>query len=77
MTEEAGLSGAGSTVLPGRVIGRDALVGAGATVTKDVLDASIVVGCPAQPAGRMVVERTMQRHTGHRLLAVQWAHLVT
>lgn len=61
VTEEAGLIGAGSTVLPGRVIGRDALVGAGATVTKDVLDASIVVGCPAQPAGRMVVDRTMQR----------------
>lgn len=61
VTDEAALVGAGSTVLPARVIGRDAVVGAGATVTKHVLDASVVVGCPAQPARRMVAEKAMQR----------------
>ena len=39
----------GSTILPGVVIHRDALVGAGAVVSKDVAEYSVVVGNPARP----------------------------
>ena len=40
--------GANSTLLPGVQIGRDALVGAGSVVTKDVPDNAVVVGNPAR-----------------------------
>jgi len=40
--------GAGAVILPGVTIGRDATVGAGAVVTKDVPDKVTVVGCPAR-----------------------------
>lgn len=43
--------GAGSVILPGRSIGRFALVGAGSVVTKDVPDHAIVVGNPARIVG--------------------------
>jgi acetyltransferase-like isoleucine patch superfamily enzyme len=40
--------GANATLLPGVVIGRDALVGAGAVVVADVPDGKVVVGNPAR-----------------------------
>ena len=40
--------GANSTILPGVVIGRNALVGAGSVVTRDVPDNGVVVGNPAR-----------------------------
>jgi len=40
--------GANSTLLPGVVIGRDALVGAGSVVVKDVPGRAVVVGNPAR-----------------------------
>ena len=40
--------GANATLLPGVVIGRDALVGAGSVVVHDVPDGAIVVGNPAR-----------------------------
>lgn len=40
--------GANATLLPGVVIGRDALVGAGAVVVEDVPDGKVVVGNPAR-----------------------------
>ena len=39
--------GANVTVLPGIIIGKNALIGAGSVVTKDVLDKLVVVGNPA------------------------------
>jgi len=41
--------GANATILPGKVIGEDAFVGAGALVTKDVPAGVTVVGNPAKP----------------------------
>ena len=40
--------GANATILPGIVIGEDALVGAGSVVSRDVPDGAVVVGNPAQ-----------------------------
>jgi acetyltransferase-like isoleucine patch superfamily enzyme len=43
--------GAGVVVLPGRTIGRWAMVGAGAVVTRDVADHELVAGNPARRQG--------------------------
>ena len=43
--------GANATILPGVTIGRDAMVGAGAVVTRSVPPAAIVVGNPARIVG--------------------------
>ena len=40
--------GVNVTILPGVTIGENAIVGAGAVVTKDVPDNAIVAGCPAR-----------------------------
>jgi hypothetical protein len=49
--ETGGRIGTNVTVLPGKTIGSDALVAAGATVTKDVEARKIVAGTPAKPFG--------------------------
>jgi UDP-perosamine 4-acetyltransferase len=46
---ERAFIGTGAIVLPGRRVGTDAVVGAGAVVTRDVADATTVVGVPAKP----------------------------
>ncbi len=46
--EEGAVIGAGAIILPGVTIGKNAKVGAGAVVTKDVLANTIVVGNPAK-----------------------------
>ncbi|MDB4949653.1 MAG: N-acetyltransferase [Gemmatimonadetes bacterium] len=43
--------GANATLLPGVVVGADALVGAGSVVTRDVPERAIVAGNPARPIG--------------------------
>ena len=40
--------GAGASILPGVTVGKYAIVGAGAIVTKNVPDYSVVVGTPAK-----------------------------
>lgn len=46
--------GAGATVLPRLRIGRGAVVGAGAVVTRDVHPGEVVVGVPARPHPKIV-----------------------
>ena len=43
--------GANATILPGVEVGRTALVGAGAVVTRDVPEGAVVVGNPARVIG--------------------------
>lgn len=43
--------GANATIICGVTVGRFAMIGAGAVVTKDVPDHALVVGNPAQPMG--------------------------
>ncbi|NLG49694.1 MAG: N-acetyltransferase [Chloroflexi bacterium] len=43
--------GAGSAILPGIIIGEYSMIGAGATVTRDVPPHAIVIGTPARVAG--------------------------
>jgi len=45
--------GANVTLLPGVKVGENALVGAGAVVTKDVPPESVVVGNPAEPINKV------------------------
>lgn len=53
--------GANTTLLPGVTIGREAFVAAGSMVTRDVPDATLVMGCPARPV-RDVPEREFVDH---------------
>ncbi len=43
--------GANSTILPGVRIGKWAMIGAGAVVTRDVAPYALVIGTPARPVG--------------------------
>ena len=46
--KKGGRIGAGAVILPGKVIGEDALVAAGSVVTKDVPARKVVMGVPAR-----------------------------
>ncbi|MEG0832852.1 MAG: DapH/DapD/GlmU-related protein [Oscillospiraceae bacterium] len=56
---------AGSVVLPGVHIGKDALIGAGANVTKDVPAESIFVGNPAKCIGN--ISKIKNRFSGEQV----------
>ena len=53
LIREGASLGANCTIVCGHTIGRRALVGAGAVVTKDVPDYAIVAGVPAKIIGKM------------------------
>ena len=52
--------GANSTILPGRRIGRDGLVAAGAVVTRDVPERTLVMGVPAVSRGPVPEEELLE-----------------
>lgn len=49
LVKEGAAIGSNATILPGITIGKNAVVGAGAVVTRDVPDDTTVVGNPAKP----------------------------
>lgn len=51
LVKEFASIGAGSTIAPGVTVGRNALVGAGSVVTRDIPDNAIVLGNPARIVG--------------------------
>jgi acetyltransferase-like isoleucine patch superfamily enzyme len=51
VVEDGASIGSGATILGGVRIGRDAMIGAGAVVTRDVAAGQTVVGNPARPLG--------------------------
>jgi len=52
--EDGAMIGANVTLLPGVTIGRKAIVGAGAVVTKDVASSSVMMGVPAKESRKKV-----------------------
>jgi acetyltransferase-like isoleucine patch superfamily enzyme len=58
--KKGGRLGAGSVILPGIVIGEDALVAAGSVVTRDVPPRTIVLGSPARPWRPVPVEQLLE-----------------
>ena len=65
--------GHGAIVMPGVTIGPNAIVAAGAVVTKDVAPGDIVGGVPARPIGRV---DDYVRRLGERTAALPWAHVI-
>ncbi|NQT25340.1 N-acetyltransferase [candidate division KSB1 bacterium] len=55
-----GRIGANATILPGKTIGEDAVVGAASVVTKDVPDKTVVVGVPAREYGQTPEEQLLE-----------------
>lgn len=53
LVKEGASLGGGAVIVCGVTIGRWAMVGAGAVVTKDVPDYALAVGCPAKVIGRV------------------------
>lgn len=51
IVEAGAMIGGGASLLPGVVVGREAVVGSGAVVTRDVEPGTTVLGVPARPAG--------------------------
>ncbi|WP_040197573.1 acyltransferase [Candidatus Soleaferrea massiliensis] len=59
--ENGGRIGAGCVVLPGKVIGADALAAAGSVVTKDAPPEKVVLGSPAKVVGDVPSEQLLER----------------
>lgn len=53
LIKEGASIGANATIICGHIIGKYAMIAAGAVVTKDVPDYTIVAGIPAKVVGRM------------------------
>ncbi len=58
--KKGGRIGLNATILPGKVVEEDALVGAGALVTRDAPARKIVVGAPARPIKPVPTEQLLE-----------------
>jgi len=58
--KKGGRIGAGAVILPGKVIGEDALVAAGSVVTRDVPARKVVMGVPARVIKDVPVEQLIE-----------------
>lgn len=58
--KKGGRIGAGAVILPGKIIGEDALVAAGSIVTKDVPARKIVMGSPAKVIKDVPIEQLIE-----------------
>lgn len=61
LVKEGASIGANATIICGHTIGKNAMVAAGAVVTKDVPDNALVAGIPAVPIGE-INERGIRTH---------------
>jgi acetyltransferase-like isoleucine patch superfamily enzyme len=66
--------GAGAIILPGVTIGRYAMVGAGAVVTREVSDYSLVYGNPARWRGWVCACGDRLKMIGENIVACQCGH---
>lgn len=60
IAEDGARLGVGCTILPGRRIGRDAVIAAGATLTRDAEPETIYIGVPARAAGPVPSEQLLR-----------------
>lgn len=65
--------GYGAIILPGVTIGPNAIVAAGAVVTKDVAEGNIVGGVPAKPIGRV---QDLVHRLEEETRSLPWGHLI-
>lgn len=63
IAEDGARLGVGCTILPGRRVGRDALIAAGAVLTRDAEAATVYVGVPARPIGPVPTEQLLEHQS--------------
>ena len=64
--KRGGRIGAGAVILPGKIIGEDALVAAGSVVTKDVPARKVVMGMPAKVVRDVPEEQLIENQEFYR-----------
>lgn len=63
IAEDGARLGVGCVILPGRRVGADAVIAAGAVLTKDAEPATVYKGVPARPAGPVPEEQLLKNQS--------------
>lgn len=63
IAEDGARLGVGCTILPGRRVGRDALIAAGAVLTRDAAPKTVYVGVPARAIGPVPAEQLLENQS--------------
>ncbi len=63
IAEDGARLGVGCTILPGKTIGRDAVIAAGAVLTRDAEARTVYVGVPARPIGPVPPEQLLENQS--------------